>query len=286
MPVGRRDPEAVAVSADGTKKYLFGAGAGRFVEAAYIPDGDRATLCLSSQVGCRMGCLFCMTARQGLVENLSPGAIVNQYLSLPERDTITNIVYMGMGEPLDNTEAVLRSLDIFTSDWGIGLSHKRVTLSTIGVLPGLKRFLSESSCHLAVSLHSPFDAERRKLMPVQLVHPMADVVSEIREAEIGRHRKLSFEYIVFKDLNHSGRHVKELARLLQGLRCRVNLIRYHEIPGGRFQSADDEEIVAFQNALKAKGIATTIRASRGEDVGAACGMLSTKRLDQGNQGEV
>lgn len=285
MRVGRSDPESVVVSTDGTKKYLFPAGVGRYVEAAYIPEADRATLCLSSQVGCRMGCRFCMTARQGFQGNLSAGEIVNQYLSLPERETVTNIVYMGMGEPLDNTDAVLRSLEIFTADWGVGLSQRRITLSTIGVLRELERFLAESSCHLAVSLHSPFDDERRKLMPAEDVNPIAEVVSTIRAAEMGRQRRVSFEYIVFKDVNHSVRHVKELARLLQGVRCRINLIRYHETPESPLRSADDGEMVAFQNALKARGLSTTIRTSRGQDVDAACGMLSTRRLDVQNGGD-
>ena len=279
--LGRADPESVTTSSDGTKKYLFPAGRARsmtrFVEAAYIPEENRATLCLSTQIGCSMGCLFCMTARQGLQGNLTAGEIVNQYLSLPERDSVTNIVYMGMGEPLDNVEPVLKSLEMFTQPWGLGLSHKRITVSTIGVVPGLRRFLEESSCHLAVSLHSPFDDERRSLMPIQHVYPLSEVLEVIRSADVGRQRRVSFEYIVFKGLNHSARHVKELTRLLYGIRCRVNLIRFHEIPGAPLHTAGHDEMVEFQNALKAKGIPTTIRASRGQDVEAACGMLSTKR---------
>jgi 23S rRNA (adenine2503-C2)-methyltransferase len=273
--VGRFEPSSVTASSDGTRKYLYGSPP---VEAAYIPETDRATLCLSTQVGCSMGCLFCMTARQGFRGNLDSGSIVNQYLSLPERDAVTNIVYMGMGEPLDNVEAVLDSLRIFTADWGLGMSKKRITVSTIGVLPGLKRFLAESDVHLAISLHSPFDEERKRLMPIQHIYPIREVLDHIRASELPRHRRVSFEYIVFRGLNHSARHVKEIARLLDGIPSRMNLIRFHAIPGAPLQTADWDQMLGFQNALKAKGIPTTIRASRGEDVSAACGMLSTKRL--------
>jgi 23S rRNA (adenine2503-C2)-methyltransferase len=185
---------------------------------------------------------------------------------------------MGMGEPLDNVDEVLRSLEVFTAPWGLGFGAKRITVSTIGVIPGMERFLAESSCHLAVSLHSPFDEERRRLMPIEHIYPIRDVLETIRRAEFGRQRRVSFEYIVFRGLNHSRRHVKELARILQGIRCRVNLIRFHRVPGAPLEPADHPEMVEFQHALKAKGIPTTIRASRGEDVQAACGMLSTRRL--------
>lgn len=278
--VGHAPPESASESVDGTKKYLFRAGvesSERFVEAAYIPEGDRATLCVSTQIGCAMGCLFCMTAKQGLSANLDPGQIVGQYMDLPERKRITNIVYMGMGEPLDNVDSVLTSLEILTSEWGFGMSQKRITVSSIGIIPGIERFLAESKCHLALSLHSPFDDERRRLMPVQNVYPIRDVLELIRNSDLGKQRRVSFEYIVFQGINHSSRHVKELARLTQGIPCRINLIRFHEIPGP-LRTATDEEMKAFQYELKSKGITTTIRASRGEDVQAACGLLSTKRL--------
>ena len=276
-------PESATESTDGTRKYLYridvrdGTKTERFVEAAYIPDRNRATLCLSTQVGCAMGCLFCMTAKQGLNGNLSAGQIVNQYMSLPEKDRVTNIVYMGMGEPLDNVDSVLSSLEILTSDWGFGLSQKRITVSTIGIIPGIERFLAESKCHLAISLHSPFDEERRRLMPVQNVYPIRDVLEIIRNSDLGKHRRISFEYIVFRGVNHSPKHVKELARITQGIPCRINLIRFHEIPGP-LRSATDDEMKTFQSTLVSKGITTTIRASRGEDVQAACGLLSTRRL--------
>ncbi len=268
-------PVNVQESKDGTKKYLYPALNGKFIETAYIPDRERHTLCVSSQVGCKMGCLFCMTAKQGFQGSLSAGAILNQIRSLPERHLLTNIVYMGMGEPFDNLNAVLDSLEILTSEWGFGMSPRRITVSTIGVIPAMQEFLEKSSCHLAVSLHSPFEEERRRIMPIEKAYPLPQVLQAIRNFPIGKQRRVSFEYIVFKDLNHSPRHVKELARLLNGIRCRINLLRFHTVPGSPFVSPNETEMNAFKSALEAKGIVTTIRKSRGQDIYAACGLLST-----------
>ncbi len=272
----------VQVSTDGTKKYLFPAGQFKFIEAAYIPDETRKTLCVSSQVGCKMGCLFCMTGKQGFQSNLTAGDIVNQVRSLPEHGSLTNIVYMGMGEPFDNLDEVLKSLEIFTSDWGYAWSPKRITVSTIGIVPAIKRFLEESSCHLAVSLHSPFEEERKKLMPIETVYSLPEVLETIRSFDFGRQRRVSFEYIMFKDLNDTPRHVNELARILNGIRCRINLIRFHPIPNTPLQSSDEATIEQFMLALNKKDIRTTIRASRGQDIYAACGLLSTKELVKKN----
>jgi len=271
-------PVDVQESVDGTKKYLFPALEGKYIETAYIPDGKRSTVCVSSQVGCKMGCLFCMTGKQGFQGNLSSGEILNQYRSIPEWRSITNLVYMGMGEPLDNLEEVLRSLEVLTSDWGFGLSPRRITVSTIGITPAMLEFLNRSNAHLAVSLHTPFDDERRKLMPVQQVYPLKEVLKEIKSWDFGRQRRVSFEYILFKDFNDSPKHVNELSRILHGIRCRVNLIRFHPIPDTPLESPDEETIIAFKEKLNAKGIISTIRASRGQDIWAACGLLSTKKL--------
>ncbi len=275
---GISPPVDVQESVDGTKKYLFPALQGKFIETAYIPDGKRSTVCVSSQVGCKMGCLFCMTGKQGFQGNLSSGEILNQYRSIPEWRSITNLVYMGMGEPLDNLEEVLRSLEVLTSDWGFALSPRRITVSTIGITPSMLEFLNRSNAHLAVSLHTPFDDERRKLMPVQQVYPLKEVLKEIRSWDFGRQRRVSFEYILFKDFNDSPKHVNELSRILHGIRCRVNLIRFHPIPDTPLESPDEETINSFKEKLNAKGILSTIRASRGQDIWAACGLLSTKKL--------
>jgi len=271
--------EAVDVqsSVDGTKKYLFPYGE-KFIETAYIPDKERATVCVSSQVGCKMGCLFCMTGKQGFQGNLSSGEILNQLRSLPEWDKLSNVVYMGMGEPLDNLDEVLKSLEILTAPWGYAWSPRRITVSTIGITPAMLTFLEKSEAHLAISLHSPFDEERRKLMPVQQVYPLKEVLSEIRSWDFGRQRRVSFEYILFKDLNDSPLHVKELTRILSGIRCRINLIRFHPIPGTPLEAPSEETIEFFKNSLNHRGIVTTIRASRGQDIWAACGLLSTKKL--------
>ncbi|HPE55077.1 MAG TPA: 23S rRNA (adenine(2503)-C(2))-methyltransferase RlmN [Bacteroidales bacterium] len=276
--VGLVAPSSVSVSTDGTKKYLYPVKNKQFIEAAYIPDRDRATLCVSSQVGCRMGCRFCMTARQGFQSNLTAGEIVNQIRSLPERDSLTNIVYMGMGEPMDNYHHVIQSLEILTADWGFAMSPRRITVSTIGIIGTMTKFLNDSECHLAVSLHSPFDDERRMLMPVQNNHPIEEVLKVIREYDMSRQRRVSFEYIMFKDLNDTPRHVNQLARLLNGIRCRINLIRFHPIPDAPYRSSSDETIQQFIDGLNNKGIRTTLRASRGQDIEAACGLLSTKAL--------
>ncbi|MDA3942271.1 MAG: 23S rRNA (adenine(2503)-C(2))-methyltransferase RlmN [Bacteroidetes bacterium] len=268
----------VQTSLDGTKKYLFPTNNKRFIETAYIPDDDRATLCVSSQVGCKMGCLFCMTGKQGFQSQLTAGEIVNQIISLPEREKLTNIVYMGMGEPFDNLEGVMKSVEILTSDWGLGMSPRRITVSTIGMIPAMKHYIENSDCHLAVSMHTPFHDERKKLMPIENVYPLAQLIELLRDYDFGKQRRISFEYIMFKGINDTPRHVKEIARLLNGLRCRINLIRFHPIPDTPLHSSDEATIQEFKEALVKKGIRTTVRASRGQDIFAACGLLSTKEL--------
>ncbi|MBW6490502.1 MAG: 23S rRNA (adenine(2503)-C(2))-methyltransferase RlmN [Lentimicrobium sp.] len=275
---GVKAPAKVNESADGTKKYLFTTGAGKFVEAAYIPDGKRHTLCVSSQVGCKMGCLFCMTGKQGFQGHLTAGEILNQLRSIPESKTITNIVYMGMGEPFDNLEQVMKSLEIVTAEYGFAISVRKVTVSTIGIVPAMRVFLEQSKCNLAVSLHTPFEDERKRLMPIQTVYPLKEVVATIQAYDLGKYRRVSFEYIMFKGVNDTRRHVNELARILNKVRSRINLIRFHPIPGTPLECSDEATIIDFQQALNDKGIVTTLRASRGQDIEAACGLLSTKEL--------
>ena len=273
--VGFTAPEKVSISADGTKKYLYRTSQNHFIESAYIPDGDRATLCISSQAGCRMGCHFCATGRQGLQHSLSTNEILNQIGSLPERERLTNVVFMGMGEPLDNLDSLLPTLEILTSAWGFGWSPTRITVSTAGVASRLERFLEATQVHLAVSLHNPFPHERAEIMPVEKAWPIREVVEILRRYDFTHQRRVSFEYIVMSGLNDSPRHIRELCRLLDGIKCRINLIRFHKIPGSPYFSPDDRAMIAFRDALTAKGIHTTIRTSRGEDIQAACGLLST-----------
>lgn len=273
--VGLTAPEKVSISTDGTKKYLYRTSQNHFIESAYIPDGDRATLCISSQAGCRMGCRFCATGRQGLQHSLSTNEILNQIGSLPERERLTNVVFMGMGEPLDNLDSLLPTLEILTSAWGFGWSPTRITVSTAGVASRLERFLDATQVHLAVSLHNPFPHERAEIMPVEKAWPIREVVEILRRYDFTHQRRVSFEYIVMSGLNDSPRHIRELCRLLDGIKCRINLIRFHKIPGSPYFSPDDRAMIAFRDALTAKGIHTTIRTSRGEDIQAACGLLST-----------
>lgn len=281
--VGGAEPVEAMRSVDGTVKYLYRTGENQFVEAVYIPDDDRATLCVSSQVGCKMNCKFCMTGKQGFTANLTANQILNQISSLPERDTLTNVVFMGMGEPLDNTEEVLKTLEVLTSSYGYGWSPKRITLSTSGLRKGLERFLEESDCHLAISLHSPISSQRADLMPAERGFSAADMVELLKNYDFSKQRRLSFEYIVFKGVNDSLIYAKELVKLLRGLDCRMNLIRFHAIPGVQLEGADMETMTTFRDYLTSHGLFSTIRASRGEDIFAACGMLSTAKKEDGEK---
>ncbi len=272
--IGTSLPQAVMESSDGTKKYLFKVN-NHYIESVYIPEEERATLCVSSQVGCKMNCLFCMTGKQGFSGNLSATGILNQIQSIPENDKLTNIVFMGMGEPFDNTSELLKVLEILTSDYGYGWSPKRITVSSVGIIPGLKDFLQKSSCHLAISLHTPFPKERLSLMPVEKAFPIEDVIKEIKKYDFTKQRRVSFEYIMFKGVNDRPSHVQGLIELLAGLECRINLIRFHAIPGVSLEGTALPEMEKFRDQLTRKGIMTTIRKSRGEDIFAACGLLST-----------
>lgn len=273
--VGRVEYSGKIISSDGTKKYLFMIG-DRGVETVMIPDDDRSTICVSSQVGCKMGCKFCMTGRQGFHGHLTAGQILSQFLEIDEAEKLTNAVFMGMGEPLDNYHAVLKTIEILTAEWGFGWSPKRITLSTIGVLPTLKNYLDDCKCHLAVSLHDPFPSERLSLMPMQKPFPIEETVKLIKQYDFTGQRRVSFEYIMFAGINDTKKHADALIRLLSGLECRINLIRFHKIPDSELSPSPMPVIEAFKKRLNDAGIITTLRASRGEDVLAACGMLAGK----------
>lgn len=281
--VGATAPVHEMRSVDGTVKYLFRTPEGDYVESVYIPDTDRATLCVSSQVGCKMNCKFCMTGKQGYTNSLTAAQILNQIYSIPERDTLTNVVFMGMGEPFDNLDEVLRALEILTASYGYAWSPKRITVSSVGLRKGLRRFLDESDCHLAISLHSPFPAQRQELMPAEKAFSIVEIVDILRQYDFSKQRRLSFEYIVFKGVNDSLIYAKELVRLLRGLDCRMNLIRFHAIPNVDLEGADMETMLAFRDYLTQHGLFATIRASRGEDIFAACGMLSTAKQQANKQ---
>ena len=280
--VGLAEPSHKAASQDGTVKYLFPVQNGHYVEAVYIPDGDRATLCISSQVGCKMGCVFCMTGRQHYTASLTAGEILNQILSLPGKENLTNVVFMGMGEPLDNLENVLAVQEILTAPWGFGWSPKRITISTVGLRRELKRLIESCECHIAVSLHAPTPQKRIELIPAEKAFSMTEMLEVLRRYDFSHQRRLSFEYTMFDGVNDSMDDARQLVKTLSGLSCRVNLIRFHAIPGVNLPGANDEQMERLRDYLTAHGVFTTIRASRGQDIFAACGLLSTAHKSQSN----
>ena len=289
--VGTMPPIDCQRSKDGTIKYLFpvrchntttnsqasAQETGRFVETVFIPDHDRATLCVSCQVGCKMNCLFCQTGKQGWHGNLTAADILNQICALPERERLTNIVFMGQGEPMDNLNAVLRACEVLTESWGFAWSPTRITVSSVGVPGKLERFLKESSCHVAISMHSPFHEQRLKMMPAEKAMPLTETISLLRRFDFSHQRRCSFEYICFGGMNDSPLYAREIVKQLEGLTCRVNLIRFHRIPDVDLPSSDEQRLEALRDYLTHHGITTTIRASRGQDILAACGMLTTAR---------
>lgn len=277
--VGREAPLTQALSTDGTAKYLFRGVNGRNIEAVYIPDGDRATLCVSSQAGCKMNCSFCMTGRQGFHGNLSAADIINQVLSVPDSESLTNIVFMGMGEPMDNLQPVLDAIEILTAPWGMAWSPKRITVSSIGKIKELKTLIETTKVHIAISLHSPYPTERASIMPIEKAMPIKEVLNLLRNYDFAHQRRLSFEYIMFRGLNDDARHCRELAKLLRGLDCRVNLIRFHAIPDSDLRPCSMAQMERFRDQLNEDGITATIRASRGEDIMAACGMLAGAKTE-------
>lgn len=284
--VGSMEPIERLESVDGTVKYLFPTASGKFVETVFIPDGDRATLCVSSQVGCKMNCLFCQTGKQGFEGQLTAADILNQLYSLPEAERLTNVVFMGQGEPMDNLDNVLRATQVLTAEWGWAWSPKRITVSSVGVKNKLKRFLDESECHVAISMHSPFHEQRQMLMPAERQMGIQEVVSLLRQYDFTHQRRCSFEYICFGGLNDSLTYAREIVRLTQGLECRVNLIRFHTIPQVDLPASDEKKMEVMRDYLTAHGVFATIRASRGQDIFAACGLLSTaKKTEQLSEGQ-
>lgn len=278
--VGRTAPAERMRSTDGTVKYLFNVGAGRSVESVYIPDRERATLCVSSQVGCKMNCYFCATGKMGFKAQLTAAQIINQILSAGSPEglaELTNVVFMGMGEPLDNLGAVLKVIEILTAPWGLAWSPKRITVSTVGKLPELKELLDRTQVHVAISVHTADTRERAQLMPAQKAFPISAVMHLLAGYDFSHQRRLSLEYIMWRGVNDDKAHADQLIKLIGNIKCRVNLIRFHAIPGVELQPCSEERMIMMRNILNQHGITATIRASRGEDILAACGMLSTKR---------
>ena len=291
--LGRQEPARTRTSRDRTEKYLFRLDDGETVETVYIPAADgRATLCVSSEVGCKMACRFCVTGSQGFGRGLKASEILLQIYGCPHWEGLSNIVFMGQGEPMDNIDEVLRAIHIVCADYGMGWSPKRITVSTIGQTEGLKRFLDESKCQLAVSLHFADPEKRLKWMPSERRWPMRETLRLLRHydfcvrSEYGlrdegsRQRRLSFEYILFAGLNDGEKDAAGLARLLDGLDCRINLINFHATAGAQKQGlkrASDAQAQWFCDKLNSLGLHATVRVSRGEDIEAACGLLKAKQ---------
>ena len=278
--VGLYGPQSAQASEDGTVKYLFDAGGDKAIESVYIPEDDRATLCLSSQKGCRMNCYFCMTGRQGFHGNLTANQIINQVLSVPQTQQLTNVVFMGMGEPLDNLDNVLKVIEILTAPWGLAWSPKRITVSTVGVKNALKVLCETTSVHIAVSVHNAIEDERSQLMPIENAYHIKEVMDLLGKYDFAHQRRLSVEYIMWQWFNDDIKHAEALREILPNEHVRVNLIRYHMIPGAaKLRTSSDERMAYFRDYLNSKGITCTIRRSRGEDISAACGMLAGKVKD-------
>jgi 23S rRNA (adenine2503-C2)-methyltransferase len=271
---GRFNYIASEESKDKCVKYLFQTGSGNRFESVYIPDGRRHTVCVSTQSGCRMGCPFCVSGRYGFHGNLTAGEIINQILSIPFAGKITHAVFMGMGEPFDNTENVLKACKILTSQWGLALSQKNITVSTVGITPGIESFLRESGCNLTISLHSPFPDERRVFVPAENKYPSHDIIKLLKDTQLKKGRRFSVAYVMISGLNDSDKHLDELIAILKGSSIRVNLLPYHSDGTDSMNSSSPERIQFFKHNLVVSGISASIRKSRGEDISAACGLLA------------
>lgn len=263
------------ISADGTVKYLFRGDEDRMYETVYIPDGKRHTVCVSSQAGCRMGCPFCATGRYGFHGNLTVGEIVSQVTGIPYTQKITHVVFMGMGEPTDNLDNVLKAIKILTAEWGRAISAGNITVSTVGITSGISRFLDESECNLTVSLFSPVAEERRHLLPVEKKYPVHEIISILKNSILKKKRRLTLSYVMINGLNDSGTHLEELQRLLRGSGIRVNLLPYHPVKNDKHNSSSAERMQYFKHALVTSGISASVRKSRGVDISAACGLLAS-----------
>ena len=276
--IGRLKTVRRAQSADGTLKFLFGLGDGAAIESVLIPEARRLTLCISTQAGCGFGCAFCATAILGLKRNLTGSEIVDQIIeasrTLSGGQRITHIVLMGMGEPLANYGETLKALEIISDgDWGIGISPRRVTLSTVGLVPQIQKLMEETHVNLAISLHAPTDELRGELMPVNRKYSLRQLLDCCRKLPIPRRKRITFEYVLLGGVNDSEQHARQLGELLQGIPSKVNLIPFNPHPGSAFSRPPAERIECFQNVLRDLGVQVNLRRPRGDDIQAACGQL-------------
>ncbi|MEE8448439.1 MAG: 23S rRNA (adenine(2503)-C(2))-methyltransferase RlmN [Thermodesulfobacteriota bacterium] len=274
--ISRLRPNQRLVSEDESRKYLFSLEDGEVVESVFIPEGRRRTVCLSSQVGCPLGCRFCLTGRMGFVRDLTPGEIINQFLAVLDdvgQDRLTNVVFMGMGEPLLNLEAVLKCVEVLTHPWGMGLGHRRITVSTVGIPAKIRTLAGLSKVNLAVSLHATRDELRKKLIPAAGKYPLAEVLAACRDYPVTERRRITFEYVLIAGVNDSPEEARRLANLLAGISCKINLIPFNEYPGSPFKAPAEAAVVSFQRVLIESQLTCLLRKSRGADIMAACGQL-------------
>ncbi|ROR01473.1 23S rRNA (adenine(2503)-C(2))-methyltransferase RlmN [Desulfosoma caldarium] len=268
---------------DGTRKFAFRLHDGHLIESVLIPDPPRLTACLSSQVGCALGCRFCLTGTMGFVRHLRTAEIVDQLIQMQHavgpKPRITNIVFMGMGEPLANEEAVRRALTILLAPEGLGFSHRRVTVSTVGLVPPMKRLGRESPVNLAVSLHAADDETRNRLMPINRTYPLAALMEACRAYPMPSRKRITFEYILLKGVNDRPEDARHLVKLLSHVRCKVNLIPFNPHPSLPFERPSEETVAAFQDILQQAHFTATIRQSRGADIRAACGQLAARMVN-------
>jgi len=269
-------PSAFETSVDGTSKFLFNTDDGKQFETVFIPDGKRNTVCVSTQSGCRMGCPFCVTGKYGFHGNLTAGDIVNQIISIPCAGKITHVVFMGMGEPLDNLENVLKACNITTAEWGLALSPRNITVSSVGITPAIKEFLKRSACNLTVSLYSPFADERLRVIPAEKVYPVGEIIRIMKTYPLEKKRRLSVAYVMIDRVNDTNRHLDELIIMLKGTGIRVNLLPYHHVKNDMNRPSPDDRMMFFKHNLIISGVSASVRRSRGADISAACGLLASK----------
>lgn len=268
-------PSDLEMSVDHTVKYLFRNDQGLLYETVYIPDGKRNSVCVSTQSGCRMGCPFCATGKYGFHGNLSVRDIVNQIISVPVTEKITHVVFMGMGEPMDNLDNVLKACRIITAQWGMAVGVKNVTVSTIGIEPAIREFLEKCGCNLSFSLFSPFPEERIRVIPAERKYPARRIIDLMKQHSTTKKRRMTIAYVMIKGINDTDKHLEAIIKLAGGSKVRVNLLTYHRIQGEVYESSSPEKMHYFKYNLITSGISASIRRSRGEDVSAACGLLAS-----------
>lgn len=272
---GLYSPDARYVSSDGSVKYLFINGMDQKFETVFIPEGKRNTVCVSAQSGCRMGCPFCATGRYGFHGNLTAGDIVNQVTSVAEAGKINHVVFMGMGEPMDNYDNVMKACEILTAEWGLSVGASNITVSTVGLQPATRLFIEKSNCNLTLSLFSPFPEERKAIVAAERNSPASEIIGIMKSFTARRKRRFSIAYVMMAGINDSDRHLEELIKILGNSRIRINLLPYHNSCSNKLASSTMERMIHFRNELNASGISASVRKSRGQDINAACGLLAS-----------